>query len=177
MTFEAEAHRKFFSMINIPTELNDIFDVSLWLIQDAIFLFVKWWWIVLPDIILFITKQQIYMAYLRHVLQDNKFHLMKIKSFIDLGCDSMINIVITKYQCSWDQQGANLGPVGPRLAPCWPHEPCYQGLVCWRHLSEKILTCHQRPYDVTRWRHRTRSTSFQVMVCWQTILSRHLDQH
>ena len=23
--------------------------------------------------------------------------------------------------------GPNLGPVGPRWAPCWPHEPCYQG--------------------------------------------------
>ena len=22
--------------------------------------------------------------------------------------------------------GAHLGPVGPRWAPCWPHEPCYQ---------------------------------------------------
>ena len=23
--------------------------------------------------------------------------------------------------------GAYLGPGGPRWAPCWPHEPCYQG--------------------------------------------------
>ena len=28
---------------------------------------------------------------------------------------------------SWGQHGAHLGPVGPRWAPCWPHEPCYQG--------------------------------------------------
>ena len=28
---------------------------------------------------------------------------------------------------SWSQHGAHLGPVGPRWAPCWPHEPCYQG--------------------------------------------------
>ena len=21
----------------------------------------------------------------------------------------------------------NLGPIGPRWTPCWPHEPCYQG--------------------------------------------------
>ena len=26
--------------------------------------------------------------------------------------------------------GAHLGPVGPRWAPCWPHKPCYQGLLC-----------------------------------------------
>ena len=25
--------------------------------------------------------------------------------------------------------GAHLGPVGPRWAPCWPHQPCYQGLL------------------------------------------------
>ena len=27
------------------------------------------------------------------------------------------------------QHGAHLGPVGPRWAPCWPHEPCYQGHI------------------------------------------------
>ena len=25
---------------------------------------------------------------------------------------------------------AHLGPVGPRWAPCWPHEPCYLGCQC-----------------------------------------------
>ena len=30
-------------------------------------------------------------------------------------------------QSSWGQHGAHLGPVGPRWAPCWHHEPCYQG--------------------------------------------------
>ena len=24
---------------------------------------------------------------------------------------------------------AYLGPVGPRQAPCWPHEPCFEGIV------------------------------------------------
>ena len=26
-----------------------------------------------------------------------------------------------------DQHGAHLDPAGPRWAPYWPHEPCYQG--------------------------------------------------
>ena len=30
-------------------------------------------------------------------------------------------------QGSWGQHGANLGPTGPRWAPCWPHELCYLG--------------------------------------------------
>ena len=32
-----------------------------------------------------------------------------------------------RLQSSWGQHGAHLGPVGPRWAPCWPHEPYYQG--------------------------------------------------
>ena len=31
-------------------------------------------------------------------------------------------------QGTWGQHGVHLGPVGPRWAPRWPHEPCYQGL-------------------------------------------------
>ena len=27
---------------------------------------------------------------------------------------------------------AHLGPVGPRWAPCWPHESCYQGCSTFR---------------------------------------------
>ena len=30
-------------------------------------------------------------------------------------------------QGSWGQHGANLGPTGPRWAPCRPHELCYLG--------------------------------------------------
>ena len=29
------------------------------------------------------------------------------------------------------QHGAHLGPVGPRLSPCCPHEPCYHGHDTW----------------------------------------------
>ena len=34
-----------------------------------------------------------------------------------------------RWQSSWGQHGAHLGPVGPRWAPCRPHEPCYQGHI------------------------------------------------
>ena len=80
------------------------------------FLFVNWWWIVLPDIILSIAKQQIYMAYLRLVLQDNKFHLMKINSFIDLGCDSLIS-----WSPNTNVHGTNRGPTWVLADPAWPH--------------------------------------------------------
>ena len=38
------------------------------------------------------------------------------------------NISWPRKQSSCGQHGAHLGPVGPRWAPCWPHEPCYQGV-------------------------------------------------
>ena len=33
----------------------------------------------------------------------------------------------SRKQNPWGQHGARLGLVGPRWAPWWPHEPCYQG--------------------------------------------------
>ena len=58
-----------------------------------------------------------------------------------------------RQQSSWGQYGAHLGPVGPRWAPCWPHEPCYQGLAVWLAIrtswhGEKSL----------RWRHNGRDS-------------------
>ena len=34
---------------------------------------------------------------------------------------------LPREQSSWGQQWAHLSLVGPRWAPCWPQEPCYQG--------------------------------------------------
>ena len=44
---------------------------------------------------------------------------------------------LPKWQSSWGQHGAHLGPVGPSWAPCWPHEPCYQGLHTVHSLNGK----------------------------------------
>ena len=46
-------------------------------------------------------------------------------------CDIMLTDYSPRLQGSWDQHGAHLGPVSPRWAPCWPHEPCYQGWCCF----------------------------------------------
>ena len=35
---------------------------------------------------------------------------------------------------------AHLGPVGPRWAPCWPHESCYQGCLKLGLLMSQYLT-------------------------------------
>ena len=37
--------------------------------------------------------------------------------------------VTTQIATFMGQHGAHLGPVGPIWAPCWPHEPCYQGTM------------------------------------------------
>ena len=55
---------------------------------------------------------------------------------------------------SCGQHGAHLGPVGPRWAPCWPHEPCYLGIFiskviyCYSHVTEiyDITFIQKMPY-------------------------------
>ena len=70
-----------------------------------------------------------------------------------------------KYQGSWGQHGAHLGPVGPRWASCWPHEPCYRDgtLPLWPH--------RPRPWDellvripTTKWDHTTFHTSWHIYI-------------
>ena len=39
--------------------------------------------------------------------------------------------------------GTNLGPVGPRWTPCWPHEPCYQGHTVHTALGPAAITVQQ----------------------------------
>ena len=53
-------------------------------------------------------------------------------------------------QGSWGHHGAHLGPAGPRWAPCWPHEPCYQGCrschcntLRWRQNGHDSVSNHQ----------------------------------
>ena len=36
--------------------------------------------------------------------------------------------------------GAHMGPTGPRLAPGWPHEPCYLGLLIISEIQTKQQT-------------------------------------
>ena len=43
------------------------------------------------------------------------------------GTHTLIFQILPISQSLWDQHGAHLGPVCPRWAPCWPHEPCYLG--------------------------------------------------
>ena len=40
---------------------------------------------------------------------------------------------------------AHLGPVGPRWAPCWPHETCYEGRLTRHHMKHN-QTNHDLPY-------------------------------
>ena len=47
-----------------------------------------------------------------------------------------------RQQGSCGPHGAHLGPVGPRWAPCWPHESCYQGLLCKFNLLCSESSCH-----------------------------------
>ena len=48
-------------------------------------------------------------------------------------------------QGSQDQHGAHLGPIGPRWAPCWPHDLCCLGCLNTR----KQPKCNIETYLIT----------------------------
>ena len=54
--------------------------------------------------------------------------------------------------------GANMGPTWILLAPCWPHEPCYQGI----YSSLGLDKCDSE----TRSKSRKRTTSISHTSCW-----------
>ena len=55
--------------------------------------------------------------------------------------------------------GAHLGPVGPRWALCWPHEPCYR--VIYIFFSNK-----QRPSPLWNERRFHGRECYVLMLCW-----------
>ena len=63
-------------------------------------------------------------------------------------------------QSSWGQHGAHLGPVGPRWAPCWPHEPCYQGLLA----SERFVKITLMYTSLMEHRKSTKLTYFDCDI-------------
>ena len=46
---------------------------------------------------------------------------------------------------TWGHSGAHLGPAGPRWAPCWPHEPCYQG--SWPLIHSHVCALSKGRYN------------------------------
>ena len=69
------------------------------------------------------------------------------------------------------QHGANLGPVGPRWAPCWPHEPCYKDLFVSMTRKARV-SLKRKPYQqwvpALQWRHNERHG---VSVVYSTVCS------
>ena len=53
---------------------------------------------------------------------------------------------LPRSQGSWGQHGAHLGPIGPRWAPCCPHEPCYQGSHCLLTMEHKSTNCEMQAW-------------------------------
>ena len=67
--------------------------------------------------------------------------LLGIKHLLSVSCYGY-TVWLSRWQSSWGQYGAHLGPVGPRWAPCWPHESCYRGpgSVVWGSLYHATTT-------------------------------------
>ena len=61
------------------------------------------------------------------------------------GSEAHVTVQVARFM---GQYGAHLGPVGPRWAPYWPHELCYQG-------GEEMID---------KW-YQNRSSLVQLMAC------------
>ena len=48
--------------------------------------------------------------------------------------------------------GTNMGPAGPRWAPWWPHEPCYQGWQILVWYQGPILPERLTPFRAGKWK-------------------------
>ena len=70
--------------------------------------------------------------------------------------------------------GAHLGPVGPGLAPSWPHETCYQGMpLSWN--ASWFTGGNRAKLPSSRWRRRGRSLR-EVFVCSRLFATTDLSQ-
>ena len=78
--------------------------------------------------------------------QDRRYHMLGMprecwgqfltSTSLVLSDGNMHCVAMPRQQSSWGQHGAHPGPGGPRWAPCWPHEFCYQG---WLTMTEAAL--------------------------------------
>ena len=62
------------------------------------------------------------------MIQGIFFHLPNISyMYIAHWICAWVTQFVLYWLCTFCQHGTHLGPVGPRWAPCWFHDPCYQG--------------------------------------------------
>ena len=96
--------------------------------------------------------------------------------------DDIIAIVrkarcVLRYQSSRGQHVAYLGPDGPRWAPSWPHEPCYQGIITqYGHPSghqRSLPTWDHPPADVLL----TVSRNHSVFLSFSTSIRKLKQEH
>ena len=70
-------------------------------------------------------------------------------------------------QSSWGQHGANLGPVGPIWAPCWPQEPCYQGSVKMLLLAGVVeYNFASAVFPRLLWNARRQLSPYHFIILW-----------
>ena len=74
-----------------------------------------------------------------------------------------------RWQGSSGQYGAHLGPVGPRWAPCWPHEPCYHGCSLYTYFL--VLRPNAR-HKRERWSRTMQWIWGRMLKTWTTWLPR-----
>ena len=76
-------------------------------------------------------QQQRYWFLCGKTIFEVLFLIFVMKNYFSSSIADICSCRVTLPSPDSKVHGAHLGPTGPRRAPCWPHEPCYQGQ--WRH--------------------------------------------
>ena len=88
------------------------------------------------------------MKYIVHstveALYENRYLISHYCWFHCCHVDFLSNMAISQMAMFMGPTWGNLGPVGPRWALCWPHEPCYQDIhyessISWPRNWTKLL--------------------------------------
>ena len=75
------------------------------------------------------------------------------------------------------QHWAHLGPAGPRWAPRWPHEPCYQGIHSSRGVEgSQIYIRSTRPISGYIWCFYSNQVKNVLTASWSMMYEHELGQ-
>ena len=79
------------------------------------------------------NELSMYMHIHIHAVPYLSYHVQNV-----VCCTSRYRLThwLPRWQSSWGHYGSHLGPVDPRWAACWPHEPCYRVMFGWNRLCQ-----------------------------------------
>ena len=77
---------------------------------------------------------EIYNSFIFHIVADDQSVTNRPWATLAAVLTHLYPSIRSSQQSPCDQHGAHLGPACHRWAPCWTHQPCYQGGLTFRRI-------------------------------------------